>query len=89
MIARLALCAFFVAVCGCAACPVVAPEAAPVPKVDAGPPVLADGPVTFRNAKGETFAELAGGELRIADGYTCADVALAAVATVNAMRAKQ
>jgi len=85
VIVRLALCVLFVAVCGCAACPVVAPEAAPVPKVDAGPPVLADGPVTFRTAGNEIFAELANGELRIADGYTCADVALAAVQTVNRM----
>ncbi len=68
MIARLSLCVLFVAVCGVAACPVPAPQGAATPKVDAGPPVLSDGPVQFLNAKGEAFAELKAGELRIADG---------------------
>lgn len=81
MIDRVALFVSAVAVCGCAACPVVAPSPASVPKVDAGPAEV--GPVTFMNARGEPFAELRGGELRIADGYTCADVAMAAVSTVQ------
>lgn len=88
MIARLSLFVLFVAVCGVAACPVPAPQGAATPKVDAGPPVLSDGPITFLSAKGEPFAELRGGELRIADGYTCADVALAAVETVRKLAAQ-
>lgn len=86
MIARVALFVSAVAVCCCAACPVSTPEAAPVPHVDAGPAQVGE-TVTFMNAKGEAFAELRGGELRIADGYTCADVALAAVETVRKMGA--